>query len=290
MPGGRFRSRHRAGQSGRQPADPGGSAHPRGPENAPQGEAHAGHDPRSRTLDRPGAPICGGTNRAGPAHRLRQGQETLGLPTDSQAPLARPEESRPHAISHRCLHPGPARSEGLDPFPGRRAAHLDSPPVLRSDRAAAGAGGSRCVRASLAGRQRETPGRHRTMGRSAAGLAALRRALGPALARRRPLCRHQGLRLRGASDRMPYAYTYRDYVIRAFNEDMPYDRSSMAAARRRPDRAQGRTVASGRDGLSDPGPPVHRQSARHHRRSDRHGHARPAGFDGHLCPLPRSQV
>ena len=56
-----------------------------------------------------------------------------------------------------------------------------------------------------------------------AGLAALRRALGTALAGRGPLRRHQGLRLRGRIAHYPYAYTYRDYVIRAFNEDQPYD-------------------------------------------------------------------
>ena len=32
----------------------------------------------------------------------------------------------------------------------------------------------------------------------------------------------------------PYAYTYRDYVIRAFNDDMPFDRFIARAARRRP--------------------------------------------------------
>ena len=57
--------------------------------------------------------------------------------------------------------------------------------------------------------------------RHAAGLAALRRTLGPALARRGPLRRLE--RLRDDVHR-PNAWRYRDYVIEAFNADMPYDR------------------------------------------------------------------
>ena len=58
--------------------------------------------------------------------------------------------------------------------------------------------------------------------RSAAGLAAVRRALGPALARRGPLRRVD----RQGSQPCPirYAWRYRDYVIDAFNDDKPYDR------------------------------------------------------------------
>ena len=33
----------------------------------------------------------------------------------------------------------------------------------------------------------------------------------------------QGLRLPARSGAIPFAYTYRDYVIRAFNDDLPYD-------------------------------------------------------------------
>ena len=43
-------------------------------------------------------------------------------------------------------------------------------------------------------RGRHRSGRIRTRDRSAAGLAALRRAMGAILARRGPLCRHQGIR------------------------------------------------------------------------------------------------
>ncbi len=48
-----------------------------------------------------------------------------------------------------------------------------------------------------------------------------RRALGPALARRGPLCREQRQgREHGA---FPHAWRYRDYVVAAFNADKPYD-------------------------------------------------------------------
>ncbi len=76
------------------------------------------------------------------------------------------------------------------------------------------------------------------------------------------------------SGAIPYAYTYRDYVIRAFNEDMPYDRFVLRAARRRPAcrwADDSRPLAGA--GLPDAGPAVPQQQPRHHRRPDRRGHA-----------------
>ena len=57
--------------------------------------------------------------------------------------------------------------------------------------------------------------------RGTARLAALRRALGPPLARCGPLRRFRRLRIRS---RPSERWRYRDYVIRAFNDDKPYDR------------------------------------------------------------------
>ena len=69
-----------------------------------------------------------------------------------------------------------------------RSADADPAGLLRPDRPAADAGGGRGVRLRL------RPGCVRKAGRSAARLAALRRAVGPALARRRAVCGKQRVR------------------------------------------------------------------------------------------------
>ena len=71
----------------------------------------------------------------------------------------------------------------------------------------------------------------------------------------------------------PYAYTYRDYVIRAFNEDTALRPVHPRAARRRRGRAQGRALAAGGDGVPDARPDVRQQHPRPDRRPDRHRHA-----------------
>ena len=62
----------------------------------------------------------------------------------------------------------------------------------------------------------------------------------------------------------PYAYTYRDYVIRAFNEDLPYDQfiKQQIAADLLPS-AIGQAYAR-RAGLPDAGTPLCQQYQRHH--------------------------
>ena len=86
--------------------------------------------------------------------------------------------------------------------------------------------------------------RIRPAGRSPAGLAALRRALGPALARRRPLRRHQGLRLHPGSP-----LSVRLHLPRLRDQRVQrrpaYDQFIVAAARRRPAPSRRRQPAAG---------------------------------------------
>ena len=69
-------------------------------------------------------------------------------------------------------------------------------------------------------------GRLREGGRSPARVAALRRDVGTPLARRRALRRRRSAQPRPDGPRLrpyPNAYLYRDWVIKAFNDDLPYD-------------------------------------------------------------------
>jgi len=88
----------------------------------------------------------------------------------------------------------------------------------------------------------------------------------------------------------PNAYTYRDWVVRSLNEDLPYDQFliDQIAADRLPlgdDKAR-----SSCDGVPDRRPALPELAAGHHRRSDGCPDARHPGHDSRLRPLPRSQV
>ena len=130
-----------------------------------------------------------------------------------------------------------SKTKGLRPVPAGRPAHADPPGHLRPDRPAADAGGDRRLpRRRLAGRLRQ--GR-----RPPAGLAGLRRALGPALARRGPLRRHRRRQLRLPD---PADVPYRNWVIDAVQPRHALRPVRPRAARRRPaaQRRRGRTGTS----------------------------------------------
>jgi hypothetical protein len=64
-----------------------------------------------------------------------------------------------------------------------------------------------------------SPGAYETARRPAPRVASLRRALGPALARPRPLRRHNGFNF----DSRRTMWKYRDWVIDALNRDLPFN-------------------------------------------------------------------
>ncbi len=141
-----------------------------------------------------------------------------------------------------------------------------------------------------------SPDALRTGRRSAAGLARVRRALGPALARRRPLRRvdrlvaQHSLPARLALSRLRHRRVQQRQAVRPVHPRA--DRRRPAAgrfgrgARRAADRH--RLPGAGREGRESAvqGPLRHGQ----HRRADRHGQPLGPGPDGELRPLPRPQV
>ena len=182
-------------------------------------------------------------------------------------------------------------AKGLKPVGRRRQAHPDPPRHVRPDRPAADAGGDRRLPGGrLAGRLREG-------GRPAAGVAALRRALGPALARRGPLRRHRRRdgRLPGAARRTAIATTSSTPSTPTSPTTSSCASSSPATSSPRtapPEQLRRATIVA--TGYLAVRPPLRLRPAElsspHDRGHDRHagqGGPRP---DARLRPLPRPQV
>ena len=164
--------------------------------------------------------------RPGSPHTGRQGQHPayggVGREHWSFLPVKprrfpRRAERRMVPDARRQFHPGEPRRNNAAAQPARGQAHAHPPRHLRPHGPAADRGGGAALpRRRFARRLRQ--GR-----RPAARLAAVRRALGPLLARCRPLRRHEGRAAAARGPALPYAWTYRDYVIDAFNTDKPYN-------------------------------------------------------------------
>ena len=280
-----------ARQAGRQPPCPGDSL-PGHAEDAADRQARRPRDPNPHPLGRAGRPVAEiGRHRRGgrglPDHRrttallvvpARQGDGTAGGQGRGMGRFA-----------DRPLPPGEAQGARPDAGRPRRQAHAAPPRHLRPDRTAADAGGDR----RLPGRR--LAGGVREGGRSPAGVAGLRRALGPPLARRGPLRRHRrrDRRLSRAARRTATATT-------SSTPSTPTSRTTSSSASRSPAtswlaRPAGKGRRAGdRHRLPRRRPPLRLRPAElpspHHR--GHHRHARQGGPrpDCRLRPLPRPQV
>ena len=187
--GGRLGPGDRARAAGGEPGRPGGRASSRRAEDAAEGEAARRGGGHADAVGRHGRPVAGRM----PGSRLGGAGDSAAehwafRPVRPASP-PRGQGSVVGPVAGRRVRPGPAGGQGDRPVAAGRPPHAHPPRHHRPLGHPADARGGRGVR----GRHRA--GCLRPADRPPAGLAAIRRALGPPLARRRPIRRHQGLRL-----------------------------------------------------------------------------------------------
>ena len=211
------RRRRRSGQERPRPRRPPGR---RLQEDAAaaQDEAHARGRRGADPVGEDGRPLAGRPRRGrqGRFHR-RGAAEALVVSAGEEA--GAPDGQRPFLgeKSRRRLRPGKVGGKRPGAVEARRPAHADPPRHVRPDRPAADAGRSRGVRAPtpspdayerLVDRLLASPHYGERWGRHWLDVARYADTKGYVFTEER---------------RYPFSYTYRDYVIRAFNEDLPYD-------------------------------------------------------------------
>ena len=258
------------------------------PQDAPRQPrgTHCRPGRRRAGLDQAGAALSGFVGRSaaesghGAADRRRT--EVLVVCSAAAGAAARGQAGRLACQPDRCLLVGPARSK---PDSRRRRPPTGgrcSPGDLRSDGFAAHA-----ARAGQFAADNSPDAYAKAMDRLLASPA-----YGVHWGRHwLDMARYGDTRWVGAGEdrRLPFAYTYRDWVIRALNQDMPYDRFvtlQLAADQLQPAPA----ASAGGPGIPDRRPMVHRQPARRDRRPDRRRYPRFARPQRAMCPLPRPQV
>ena len=261
--------------------------------DAAQGQARRGRDRRPDPMGQAGAAWPESTAEApapaAPAARVDHGRgpRVLGVPADrrTRRPPAVADASWPRSPIDRFIL---ARLEAKGLRPGRpgRQADPDPPRDVRPDRPAADARGGRRVPRR---RRRPTPSRGWSTGCSPRPITASAGAgtgsTSPATARTRPT--------RSRPGSIPYGYRYRDWVIKALNDDMPYDRFvvEQIAGDLLDGPGRRRRSAGRRSGFFALGPVYYGGAgARRVRRPGRHAHPRLPGPDRRLRPLPRPQV
>ena len=197
-------------------------------------------------------------------------------PPEVRGPRLAPRRDRP-------VRAGEARGQGAHAVARGRQADADPPRDVRPDRPPPDPRGGRGLRGRRVAR------RLRAAGRPPARLAAVRRALGEALARRGPVCRHQGLcPLPGRE--LPLVVHLSRLRHPRVQRRPPLRPVRRAADRRRPAPARRGQAPAGGPGVPDARRAVHGQPSRRHRRPDRRRDAGADGPDRHLRPLPRPQV
>jgi hypothetical protein len=194
--GGRIGPGRRAGRTRKEPPDPCDPPRRRRSRHAAQagGLALGGADPRLRELGQDGRSRSpGGRRRAASAQagdQLRRGAEVLELPSPLRPGGARGPGEELAPERDRSVHPRQARGKEPSPCGGRGSPDAAAARDVRPDRPSAHARGD-------GGLPRRLVARRALEGRGpAAGLAPLRRAVGPPLAGRRPLRRYGGMQLR----------------------------------------------------------------------------------------------
>ena len=170
----------------------------------------------------------------------------------------------------RQVHPKQARSEGSRPVARSRPAHLDPARQLRSDRTAAFGGEVDAFARDTApdayekliDRLLASPRYGERWGRHWLDVARYADSVNDSV---------------NAGQRYPWSYTYRDWVIRSFNDDLPYDQFvlyQIAADRV----GRRRTATSGRARLPEPGRRIPEELSGDSGRPHRRGFARILGL------------
>ena len=167
-----------------------------------------------------------------------------------------------------------------------RSPHAGAAAEPRSDGPAAAARRSRGIR------QRQVADCLREIRRQAAEVAALGRASRPLLARRGPLRRHHGIHI----DNYREIWPYRDWVIEAFNRNMPFDQFTIEqlAGDLLPNRTLDQQMATGFNRCNittnEGGAIPEEYLVLYTRDRTETTAAGLAGADGRLRRLPRSQI
>ena len=139
----------------------------------------------------------------------------LGFQTAAPPHAAERARRRPYRQSHRRLHPRPVGGTRTRPQSTGRPRHAAAPRNLRPDRPAA----DQRRAGSIPARRR--PKRLPQGGRATAGVTGPRRARAQHWLDLVRYAETDGFK---ADEHRPAAHRYRDYVIAAFNADLPYDR------------------------------------------------------------------